>query len=50
MGLLKLGHNAGDTSDAGLIPGWGRSPEGGHGNSLHYYCWRIPWTEEPVRL
>ena len=27
--------------DVGLIPGWGRSPGGGHGN---------PWTEEPDGL
>ena len=43
--------------DAGLIPGLGRSPGGGHGNSLQYSClenpkdaWRIPWTEEPGRI
>ena len=24
--------NAGDIRDVGLIPGWGRSPGGGHGN------------------
>ena len=30
--------NAGDTRDAGLIPGSGRSPEGGHGNPLQYSC------------
>jgi len=24
--------------DAGLIPGWGRSPGGGHGNPLQYFC------------
>ena len=28
--------NAGDFRDRGLIPGLGRSPEGGHGNSLQY--------------
>ena len=28
--------NAGDVRDAGLIPGSGRSPGGGHGNPLHY--------------
>ena len=28
--------NAGDTGDAGSIPGSGRSPEGGHGNPLEY--------------
>ena len=26
--------NAGDTTDTGLIPGWGRSPEEGNGNPL----------------
>ena len=30
--------NAGDTRNAGLIPGSGRSPGGGHGNSLQYSC------------
>ena len=28
--------NAGDTRDAGLIPGSGRSPGGGNGNPLQY--------------
>ena len=31
-------YNAGDS---GLIPGLGRSPGGGHGNTLQY-AWRIP--------
>ena len=30
--------NAGDARDAGLIPGLGRSPEGGNGNPLLYSC------------
>ena len=30
--------NAGDTEDAGLIPGLGRSPGGGNGNPLRYSC------------
>ena len=30
--------NAGDIRDLGLIPGWGRSPGGGHGNPLQYSC------------
>ena len=30
--------NAGATGDAGSIPGLGRSPEGGHGNSRQYSC------------
>ena len=28
--------------DAGLIPGWGRSPGGGHGNPLQYSCLENP--------
>ena len=39
--------NEGVTGDAGSIPGWGRSPAEGHGNSLSILVWRIPWTEEP---
>ena len=42
--------NAGDIRDAGLFPGLGRVPEGGHGNTFQYSCWRIPWTEETGRL
>ena len=30
--------NAGDIRDIGSIPGSGRSPEGGYGNSLKYSC------------
>ena len=30
--------NAGGAGDMGLILGSGRSPGGGHGNSLHYSC------------
>ena len=30
--------NARDARDAGLIPGLGISPEGGHGNPLQYSC------------
>ena len=28
--------------DLGLIPGLGRSPEGGHGNPLQYSCLETP--------
>ena len=28
---------AGDLRDVGLIPGLGRSPEGGHGNPFQYF-------------
>ena len=30
--------NAGGIRDAGLIPGWGRSPGGGHSNPLQCSC------------
>ena len=30
--------NAGDIREAGLIPGLGRSPAGGHGNPLQNSC------------
>ena len=30
--------NAGNIRDAGLTPGLGRSPGGGHGNPLQYSC------------
>ena len=30
--------NAGDTGNVGLVPGLGRSPEGGNGNPLQYSC------------
>ena len=33
--------NAGDVRDAGLIPGLGRSPGGGHGNPLQYFFFLI---------
>jgi len=41
--------NVGDIRDVGSIPGSGRFPGGGHGNSS-ILAWRIPWTEEPGRL
>ena len=28
--------DAGNVRNTGLIPGWGRSPGGGHGNPLQY--------------
>ena len=30
--------NVEDVGETGLIPGWGRSPGGGHGNPLQYSC------------
>ena len=34
--------SAGDVRDAGLIPGLGRSPGGGRGNTLQYSCLENP--------
>ena len=45
-GRKNLPANAGD---AGSIPGSGRSPGGGPGNS-RILAWRVPWTEKPGRL
>ena len=43
--------SAGDTEDHGLIPGLGRSPGEGHGNSLQYSCLENPMDrEEPGGL
>ena len=39
--------NAGDVRDVGSVPGWGRSPGGGHGSPLQCSRWRVPWTQEP---
>ena len=34
--------NAGDIRDSGSTPGLGRSPGGGHGNTLQYSCLENP--------
>ena len=34
--------NAGVIGDASLIPGWGRSPGGEHGNLFQYSCLENP--------
>ena len=34
--------NSGDIRDTGSIPGFGRSPGGGHGNPLQYSCLENP--------
>ena len=36
--VKSLSANAGYIRDAGLIPGSGRSPGGGNGNTLQYSC------------
>ena len=40
--VKNLPANAGDSGDTGSIPGWGRSPGGGRGNSLQYSCLENP--------
>ena len=40
--VKKLPTNAGDIKDVGLIPGLGRSPGRGHGNTLQYSCLENP--------
>ena len=40
--VKNLPANAGDTGEAGLIPGLGRSSGRGHGNSLQYSCLEHP--------
>ena len=40
--VKNLPANAGNTRDAGSIPGLGRSPGGGHGNPLQCSCLENP--------
>ena len=40
--VKNLPANAGDVRDAGSVPGSGRSPGGGHGNPLQYFCLENP--------
>ena len=39
---MNLPANEGDAGDEGSIPESGRSPEGGNGNTLQYYCLENP--------
>ena len=38
-----------NVGDAGLIPGWGRSPEEGNGNLLQYSCLENPMERGSLR-
>jgi len=40
--VKNLPANPGNIRDTSLIPGSGRSPGGGHGNSLQYSCLENP--------
>ena len=44
--VKNLPTNAGDMRDMSLIPGWGRSPGGGHGNPLQCLCLENPVDRE----
>ena len=48
--LKNLPANAGDSGDAGSIPGLGKSPEEGLATHSSILAWKIPLTEEPGRL
>ena len=48
--VRNLPANAGDVRDAGSIPGWGRSPGGGHGNPLQYPCLQNAMDREAWQL
>ena len=39
-----------ETGNINLIPSWGRSPGGGHGNPPSIVAWRNPRTGEPGGL
>ena len=41
-GGLDSKESACNEGDLGLMPGLGRSPGGGHGNPLQYYCLENP--------
>ena len=47
--VKSLPADAGDVRDAGSIPGLGRSPGEGYGNSLQYSCLENPMDGEAWR-
>ena len=44
--VKNLPANAGDIKNVCLIPGWRKSPGGGHGNLLQYSCLENPMDRE----
>ena len=48
--VKNLPASTGDVTDAGSIPGSGRSPGGGHGNPLQYFLPGESQGEDPSRL
>ena len=49
LGVKNSPANAGGIRNVDLIPGWGRSPGGGHGNPLQYSCLENPMGRGPWR-
>ena len=47
--VMNLPANAGDIRDASSIPGSGRAPGGGHGNSLQYSRFKNPTDRGALR-
>ena len=47
LGIKNPPANAGDSGDAGSIPGSGRPLEEGTATHSSILAWRISWTEEP---
>ena len=45
--VKNLPANAGDLRDMGSIPRMERSPGGGHGNPLQYFCLENPMDRGP---
>ena len=48
--VKNLPASAREIKDVGSVPGSGRSPGGGNGNPLQYYCLGNPMDKEPRRL
>ena len=46
LGVKNLPGKAGASADAGSIPGLGRSPGGGNGNPLQFWCQGNPMDRE----
>ena len=49
LGVKSMPTDAGDIRDVGSIPGLGKSPGGGNGNSLQYSCLEDPMDRESWR-
>ena len=48
--VMNPSANAGDIKAVDSIPGWGRSPGGGHSNSLQYSCLGNPMDRGAWRV